>query len=149
MYYFMNSLLNFSLDMSWYPFDIQQCHLTFTMNSDSVKFVKLLPGYLNYTGPKELTQYFVKKTQIFYDELDGLERIVIEIILGRRILSIFLTIFLTTFLLNFVGHSAIYFKSFYFEATITVNLTLMLVLVTMYTSVSLILYIEKDDWIGS
>ena len=38
--------------------------------------------------------------------------------------------------MNIIGHSTNFFKDFFFEAVITVNLTVMLVLVTMFISVS-------------
>ena len=60
----------------------------------------------------------------------------VEIGLGRRLISNLLTIFLPTLLLNIMGHCSVYFPRFYFEAIITVNLTVMLVLTTMYVGVS-------------
>ena len=62
--------------------------------------------------------------------------IIMEVVLGRRLLGNFLTIFFPTILLNVIGHSTNYFKSFFFEAVVSVNLTAMLVLVTMFMSVS-------------
>ena len=62
--------------------------------------------------------------------------IVVEVILGRRLLSTILTVYTPTLLLNIIGHSTNFFKDFFFEAVITVNLTVMLVLVTMFISVS-------------
>lgn len=62
--------------------------------------------------------------------------IIMEVVLGRRLLGNFLTIFFPTILLNVIGHSTNYFKSFFFEAVVSVNLTAMLVLVTMFISVS-------------
>merc|ERR1712168_1546059 len=56
--------------------------------------------------------------------------------LGRRLLGVFLTVYFPTVLLNLIGHSTNYFKSFFFEAVITVNLTSMLVLTTMFINVS-------------
>merc|ERR1719495_1437323 len=56
--------------------------------------------------------------------------------LGRRLLSNTLTVYLPTILLNLIGHLTVYFKPFFFEAIITVNLTVMLVITTMFISVS-------------
>merc|ERR1712106_1169117 len=58
------------------------------------------------------------------------------VVLGRRLLSNTLTVYLPTFLLIMIGHLTVYFKPYFFEAIITVNLTVMLVLVTMFISVS-------------
>ena len=57
------------------------------------------------------------------------------IVLGRRLLSILTTIFIPTILLNIIGHITNYFKPFYFESAIAVNLTVMLVLTSMYIAV--------------
>merc|ERR1711862_366048 len=62
--------------------------------------------------------------------------VVVSITLGRRLLGTFLTIFFPTILLNVIGYSTNYFKAFFFEAVITVNLTSMLVLTTMFINVS-------------
>merc|ERR1712240_498388 len=56
--------------------------------------------------------------------------------LGRRLLGVFLTVYFPTVLLNLIGHSTNYFKAFFFEAVVTVNLTCMLVLTTMFINVS-------------
>ena len=59
-----------------------------------------------------------------------------DIYLGRRLLSIILTVFAPTVILNIVGHASNYFKEFFFEAVISVNVTAMLVLTTMFINVS-------------
>ena len=88
-------------------------------------------------GPTELTQYFIRDTRMFEKTLSTLENaIVMEVVLGRRLLGNFLTIFFPTILLNVIGHSTNFFKSFFFEPVVTVNLTVLLVLVTMFISVS-------------
>ena len=59
----------------------------------------------------------------------------VSIFLGRRLLSIMTTVFIPSFLLNIIGHLTCYFKPFYFESAIAVNLTVMLVLTSMFISV--------------
>ena len=85
-----------------------------------------------------MTQYFVKKDGIKkrFDRVNGRHFIAVEIVLGRRLLSLILTIFAPTIILNLVGHLSNFFKEFFFEATISVNVTVMLVLTTMFISVS-------------
>merc|ERR1712180_536935 len=55
---------------------------------------------------------------------------------GRRLLGTILTVYLPTVLLNVIGHATNFFKPFFFEAVVTVNLTAMLVLTTMFIDVS-------------
>ena len=99
--------------------------------------VDLLPGDLEYTGPKELDQYFIKNTELLSDRTPDKTVIFIKITFGRRLLSIILTIYFTTILLNLVGHLSVFFGDFYFEAQMSLNVTVILVQVTMFTSVSI------------
>ena len=69
---------------------------------------------------------------MFITDIGGRRGVRVKIVLGRRLLSVLLTVFLPTILLNIMGHSSVYFQRFFFEAIITVNLTVMLVLTTMY-----------------
>ena len=41
----------------------------------------------------------------------------------HKIQGTFMTIYMPTILLNIIGHSTNYFKPFFFEAVVTVNLT--------------------------
>ena len=124
-------------DMAWYPFDTQKCSMDFVVDKSSQNLVDLLAQNMNYSGPLELTQYFIKK-KVFLERTDdeGMEILFVDIYLGRRLLSIILTVFAPTVILNLVGHSSNYFKEFFFEAVISVNVTAMLVLTTMFINVS-------------
>ena len=54
--------------------------------------------------------------------------------MGRNLLTILLTIFVPTVLLNMISYSTNFFKPFFFEAAVTVNLTAMLVITMMFIS---------------
>ena len=94
-------------------------------------FNELEVDILKYSGPTELTQYFVKSYNMTKAKFDQFEGIRVHVVLGRRVLSNFLTIYLPTILLNVIGHTSIFFKPFFFEAIVSVNLTVKLVLTTM------------------
>ena len=64
-------------DMAWYPFDTQSCGMIFEVRGslsidcqkqtflpqtegNSGEFVELVPEQLNYLGPRDLTQYFIR-----------------------------------------------------------------------------------------
>ena len=49
--------------------------------------------------------------------------VIIEIVLGRRLLGTFMTIYMPTILLNIISFNTNYLKSIFFEAILTVNLT--------------------------
>ena len=134
-FYKINFICNF--DMAWYPFDTQKCSMNFVMDNGDQDLVDLSVGNLEYSGPLDLTQYYIKK-KTFLERTDekGMKIVFVDIYLGRRLLSMILTVFAPTIILNIVGHSSNYFKEFFFEAVISLNVTVMLVLTTMFISVS-------------
>ena len=56
--------------------------------------------------------------------------------LKRRINNAILTIYLPTILILIIVYATNFFKDFFFEAVVTVNLTSLLVLTTLFISVS-------------
>ena len=59
-----------------------------------------------------------------------------KIVMNRRIINEVLTTYLPTVLILFIVYATTFFKPFYFEAVVTVNLTSLLVLTTLFISVS-------------
>jgi hypothetical protein len=86
--------------------------------------VELVPEELQYLGPKDLTQYFIRQTNM---TLGGAGEVLVEVVLGRRLLGTVLTIYIPTGLLLIISYMSNFFKPFFFEAVIGVNLTVMLV----------------------
>ena len=110
-------------DMRWYPFDAQTCYMIMKLGGGTEKLVSLSPGFLKYLGPEELTQYYVKLYTIEETSLENAKGLRISITFGRRLLGTILTVYLPTILLNVIGHATNFFKPFFFEAVVTVNLT--------------------------
>ena len=123
-------------DMVFYPFDIQVCTADMVIHGNTAKFINLLPGTLKYTGGPDFAQYYIMDYFIYSDNIKGKQGVKVSIRLGRRLLGTILTVYVPTVLLNLIGHATNYYKDFFFEAVVTVNLTCMLVLVTMFISVS-------------
>ena len=149
--------------MFWYPFDIQKCTMEFTLEELLANFVELVPGdqfykkmkelnraikpfdtqslrytkYNNKTGEILLDKYYISNITLLHKTIDGESVMFVQITLGRGLFTIFLTIYLTTILVNLIGHSSVFYKDFYFEAQVSLNVTVMLVQVTMFTSVSI------------
>ncbi len=99
--------------------------------------MEMIEDTLNYKGPIDLTQYFVQETSIEKIMTSSeTEAIRVNITFSRRILSTILTMYFPTFLLCVVCFSTNYFKPFFFEAVVTVNLTSLLVLTTLFVSIS-------------
>ena len=104
-------------NMAWYPFDIQTCQINMLMDGVLDNYADLLPGGLKFTGPRELTQYFVKQFIIEKTSIQSSDTVTVSITLGRRLLGTFLTIFFPTILLNIIGYSTNFFKAFFFEVS--------------------------------
>ena len=100
--------------IAWYPFDQQVCHVEMLMDGVLDNYADLIPGDLEFSGPKELTQYFIKNFVIKKGKIQTKKAVVVSITLGRRLLGTFLTIFFPTILLNVIGYSTNYFKAFFF-----------------------------------
>ena len=102
-------------NMACYPFDIQTCQIIMVMDGVLDNYADLLPGDLNFSGPRELTQYFVQQFKIEKTTIKMKDTVTVSITLGRRLLGTFLTIFFPTILLNIIGYSTNFFKAFFFE----------------------------------
>ena len=46
--------------MAWYPFDQQTCSVEMLLDGVLDNYAELISGGIEFSGPKELTQYFVK-----------------------------------------------------------------------------------------
>ena len=117
----------------------------------------MIKGELNYTGPIDLPQYFVEKytitDQYKSSDMSGNQfGVRVQIVLGRRLINQLLTTFLPTtcicmvaFATNFFrvrqrnsfkfGKKNSFLQSAYFDVIVTVNVTLLLVLSTLFISV--------------
>ena len=113
----------------WYPFDTQTCYLDITATSDLKDFIEFVVDQFKYLGPMDLTEYSVKKTDMRVEDGSLLR---VEVVIQRRLLSLILTAFVPTIILNIIGHMSNYFKEFFFEGLMSLNVTVMLVLTTMF-----------------
>ena len=73
---------------------------------------------------------------VYYYKINILENInrglKMEIVFKRRLTNELLTTYLPSLLLLGITYATTFFKSFFFEAALTVNLTVMLVLTTLF-----------------
>ncbi len=124
-------------DMAVYPFDSQRCTAIFIMKGNAGQFIQLISDKARYLGPIDLPQYFVLNINIqnilVPPDTNAVE---VEIVFGRRLLSTMLSSYLPTFLICLMSFSTNYFKGFFFEAIVTVNLTSLLALTTLFISVT-------------
>ena len=115
------------------------------------KSVKLEPKFIEMLSQIELTQYYIK-VNLFHQvvcfnwfihfhqswtldylnsDLDS-DGIKMEIVFKRRIMNELLTTYLPSFLLLLISYATTFFKPFFFEAAVTVNLSVMLVTTNLF-----------------
>ena len=111
-----------------------------TLGKADANFIDLTSKDIEMLGEVELMKYTVMEWRI--KKMNN--GVIVSITLGRKILNAFLTTYLPTILLMIIVHTTNYYKDFFFEAIVTVNLTGMLVLTTMFVSVSGNLPVTSD-----
>ena len=116
------------------------------------KSVKLEPKFIEMLSQIELTQYYIKVNLFLQvvsfnywfihfhqswtldyinSNLDS-DGIKMEIVFKRRIMNELLTTYLPSFLLLLISYATTFFKPFFFEAAVTVNLSVMLVTTNLF-----------------
>ena len=100
----------------------------------SQKTVSLLPGKLNMTQPSDLTLFTITNS-VLEKAVHPKSGIQMKITMKRKIMSEMMTTYFPSLLLMMITYATTFFKPFFFEAALTVNLTNMLVMTTVFTSV--------------
>ena len=98
--------------------------------------IRLISQQLKYSGKRFLTQYEVMKTVMETKTMEDSQQLVVEITLGRQLLGTILNIFIPTTVLNLISYTTNFYKDEFFETVVAINLTTMLVIVTLFVSVS-------------
>ena len=89
-----------------------------------------------FTGERELDLYFIQNMILAKNKTSAETVVYVEITFGRKLWSIIMNIYFITFLLSVVGHTSVFYDDQYFGDQIAMNVTIMLVQVTIYTAVS-------------
>merc|ERR1719495_1697946 len=99
--------------------------------------MKIFPQSIEMKGETMLAQYFITGWKLEFKDSENEDLgLHLKTIFKRRINNAALTIYLPTVLILTIVYSTNFFKDFFFEAVVTVNLTALLVLVTLFISVS-------------
>ena len=122
--------------LSNYPFDTQVCYIQMTLSKLHMKDIRLRPAEIELLEDKLLTMYVISRWNLTYN-IDGDKKsgVKMVIVLKRRIQNELLTTYLPSILLICITFATMHFKPFFFEAALTVNLTSMLVMTTIFISV--------------
>ena len=121
-----------SYDLLNYPFDTQQCTIDLSIPTTLKKSLKLKPGTAEYIGPVDLLQYQVQKIRL----LSQGDRIKCRFHLKRNPSYHMTATYLPTFCILIMAMVTLYIDEAHFEATIMVALTAMLVMYTLFQSIS-------------
>ena len=86
-------------ELSWYPFDYQQCHVEIQNFGSNDQIIQLTSNQIEMIGSKTVHQYEVKEPTFNYSKNNS---IIIVIKLYRQLHYIILTNLLPTILINVV-----------------------------------------------
>ena len=129
-FFFVDFICTF--EMENYPFDKQACDARIVMKGNTGHFVEMVANNLTYHGTEDVMQYIIQRQEFFAvgDEL------VVRFYLGRRLINVILTNITPTILIMIVVMSTNFYHEEHFKVVIPVNLTSLLVTVTLYIGVS-------------
>ena len=113
-----------------YPFDSQLCSMQF-LEGAGYSNMDLRPSVLSYNPKISLNQYFVRAIQMCTSKVVGKQAIVVEVSLGRPLMSNILTVFIPTTILLAISYMARVFQEEFLDMVVQVNLTVLLVQATL------------------
>ena len=93
--------------------------------------VSLIPGNITMTQPKDMTLFSIIDT-VLQKSSHSKTGIQMKITMKRKIMSEMMTTYLPSVLLLMITFATTFFKPFFFEAALSVNLTTMLVMTTIF-----------------
>ena len=97
------------------------------------KTVSLLPESLNMTQPKDMTLFTITSS-VLMKANHPRTGVQMKITMKRKIMSEMMTTYFPSLLLMMITYATTFFKPFFFEAALSVNLTTMLVMTTIFIS---------------
>ena len=105
------------------------------MGSLDMTTMNLVPGFLNMSQEVDMPIFQLKEwkleSKIFNEQNRGIST---TFILKRKITSEMMTTYFPSLLLTAITFATTFFKPFFFEAALSVNLTTMLVMTTIFIS---------------
>ena len=104
-----------------------------SVKSGDIRSVSLLPLNVTMKQSPDMTLFSVTNYVLVYNSRSG-EGIHMMITLKRKIMSEMMTTYFPSLLLMMITYATTFFKPFFFEAALSVNLTTMLVMTTIFIS---------------
>ena len=118
-----------------YPFDTQICSIDMAMGPFDRTSVKLMVGQLYMNQSLDMPIFQITNWHLDQEKhSNGGNKLRVVLVLKRKISSELMTTFFPTLLLIAITFATTFFKPFFFEAALSVNLTTMLVMTTIFIS---------------
>ena len=130
---FYSEAFDCSYFLHWYPFDTQTCHMDIRLAHQIEQFIHLQVESYSYEGPMDTTRYTINNITMGVED-DGKLRVTVRI--QRRLFSHIMKNFFPTVIINIIGHKSNYYKPAHFVGLMTLNVTVSLVLTTMFLSIN-------------
>ena len=119
-----------------YPFDAQTCTIDITTSHHDKAIITMIPKNLHMEQDVDMTLFHMDYWKLdFRNRSAPQEGVSMTIVLRRKILSEMMGTYLPSLLLMMITFATTFFSPFVFEAALSVNLTNMLVMTTIFTSV--------------
>ena len=119
-----------------YPFDKQTCSIDIKTSDLDHSTLRLFPEKLWMEQDVDMTLFHMENWELGFKNESAPEKgVSMTIVLRRKILSEMMGTYLPSILLMMITFATTFFKPYFFEAALTVNLTNMLVMTTIFTSV--------------
>ena len=107
-----------------------------TMGELDLKTVRLLPNHLRMKEEEDMTLFVISSWNLeLKNESNSEEGVRMRIVFTRKLANEIMTTFLPSVLLILITWATTFFKPYFFEAALSVNLTTMLVMTTIFIGV--------------
>ena len=114
------------------PIIIQVCYIQMSVDLDTVE---LQPALMTMKQPLDMTLFMITHYDLVYtNPLEPKEGIMMKVQMKRKIMSEMMTTYFPSLLLMLITYATTFFKPFFFDAALSVNLTTMLVMTTIFIS---------------
>ena len=114
---------------------MQFCSIDMAMGPLDEESVRLIPGQLHMKQPPDMAIFKIKDWRFAEKtKSNGTRTLRMMMVLKRKVTSELMTTYFPTLLLTAITFATTFFKPFFFEAALSVNLTTMLVMTTIFIS---------------
>ena len=131
-----------SFILTRYPFDMQTCSIDMTMETLAMTSVTLIPDKLVMSQQLDMPIFKITGWSLHYKmDRNGKADLRMDVVFKRKIVSEMMTTYFPSILLTAITFATTFFKPFFFEAALSVNLTTMLVMTTIFIGKTLIYHL--------